>query len=178
MPDINEFISVGKIVKPIGVKGNLKVVYLTDFPERFNELDKVYLFNENKEDFLTFNSEFEFEISEKKIFSGYVNIRLHGFSDKDSVKDFIGAVVMIPESDRVELPEDNFYFYDLIGAEVFDKGKRLGVVDSFSDFGSGDLLNIIIDGRKVLIPFRKEFVKQIDLNNKMIELDLIEGFLE
>lgn len=178
MPEINDFISIGKIVRPIGVKGNVKVIYLTDFPDRFKDLEKIFLYDEEKKSFVNKNSDFEFVISECRTLIDYVNLKFMDYEDKDSVKELINKIVMLPESERVELPEDNFYFFELVGAEVFDKGKRLGVIKSFSDFGSGDLINISYKGKDIMIPLRKEFVKVIDIKNKKVELDLIEGFLE
>ncbi len=178
MPEKNDFIAIGKIVKPIGVKGNVKAIYLTDFPERFKILSEVFLFDERKEEFKKNYSDFEFYISECRPLNGYVNLKFKGYEDKNSVSELIGQLVMIPETERVKLPDDNFYFYDLIGSEVFDDGKRLGIVESFTDFGSGDLININVEGKVVMIPFRKEFVKKVDVKNKKVELKLIDGFLE
>jgi len=178
LPDKNDFIAIGRIVKPIGVKGNVKAIYLTDFPDRFNSLSKVFLFDERKEEFRKNYSALEFNISDCKPLNGYVNLKFEGYEDKNSVSELIGQLIMIPETERVKLPEDNFYFYDLIGSEVFDNGKRLGTIESFTDFGSGDLVNINIGGKTVMIPFRKEFVKKVDVKNKRVDLELIEGFLE
>ena len=178
MPEVNDFISIGKIVRPIGVKGNVKVIYLTDFPDRFKDLEKIFLYDEEKKSFVNKNSDFEFAISECRTLNDYVNLKFMDFDDKDSVKELINKIIMLPESERVELPEDSFYFFELVGAEVFDKGKRLGIIKSFSDFGSGDLINISYEGKDIMIPLRKEFVKEIDIKNKKVELDLIEGFLE
>lgn len=85
---------------------------------------------------------------------------------------------MIDEKDRVKISEGSYYFYDLIGCEVFDKDKLIGKVKSVVNYGSGDLFNISAGGKEILIPFRKEFINKIDTDKKRIDATLIEGFID
>jgi len=173
------FIAIGKIVKPIGIKGNLKVIYLTDFPDRFNKLEKILLFDEKKGKFYSnnFRDGYDFEISDCKIFDNYVNIKFAGFDDIDKSKELVNLILMVNEKDKVKLSE-GYYFYELIGLDVYDKDKYIGKVDKISNYGSGDLFSITNNGKEVLIPYKKEFVKNIDSVKKRIDVDLIDGFIE
>ncbi len=179
MLDHKNFIAIGKIVKPIGIKGNLKVIYLTDFPERFNKLEKILLFDENKGEFYTnnFRDGYDFVISEYKLFDKFVNIKFKEYDDINKSKELVNAILMIDEKDRVELSEGH-YFYELIGLDVYDKDEYIGQVNKIRNYGSGDLFSIVIKGKEILIPYKKEFVKNIDTAKRRIDLDLIEGFIE
>ncbi|MBK8380891.1 MAG: hypothetical protein IPL16_03160 [Ignavibacteria bacterium] len=110
LPDPNKFIAIGKIVKPIGIKGNLKVIYLTDFPDRFNDLEKVFLFDEIKNSFYSDkgNSGFEFVISEQKAFDKYLNIKFVGYDSINEINEFINLIIMIDEKDRVKIDKGSF----------------------------------------------------------------------
>ena len=179
LPDPNKFIAIGKIVKPIGIKGNLKVIYLTDFPDRFNDLEKVFLFDEIKNSFYSDkgSSGFEFVISEQKSFDKYLNIKFEGYDSINEINEFINLIIMIDEKDRVKIDKGSFYFYELVGSEFYDKGILIGKVKSVVNYGSGDLFNIDTDGREILIPFLKEFIVNIDIKKKRIDADLIDGFI-
>ncbi|HMS65349.1 MAG TPA: ribosome maturation factor RimM [Ignavibacteria bacterium] len=180
MPEFNNFIAVGKIVKPIGIKGNLKVIYLTDFPDRFQNLEKVFLYNEDKKEFSQNNSDndFSFSISWQKAFDRYLNIKFEGFDNINDSLPLVNLLVMIDEKDRVEIKEGEFYFYELVGMDVYDKNRLIGKVKSVVNYGSGDLFNVQTDEKEILIPFRSEFVLNIDAVNKRIDTDLIDGFLD
>ena len=167
------------IVKPIGIKGNLKVIYLTDFPERFNKLEKILLFDEKKGEFQSndFQEGYYFRISDRKLFNNYLNIRFEGYDEINKSKNLVNLIVMVDEKERVKL-EDGHYFYELIGLDVYDKGEFIGKVDKMSNYGSGDLFSITNKGKEILIPYKNEFVKNIDVAKKRIDVDLIEGFIE
>ncbi|MEO6695528.1 MAG: ribosome maturation factor RimM [Ignavibacteria bacterium] len=179
MLDQKNFISIGKIVKPIGIKGNLKVIYFTDFPERFNKLDKIKLFDETKDEFVInkINNEFDFVISDVRLFDKYVNMRFEGYDNINISKELVPLVLMIHENDRVKLTE-GYYVYELTGLDVYDKDKFIGKVGKITNYGSGDLLSITENGKEILIPYKNEFVTNINIKSKRIDVDLIEGFLE
>lgn len=179
MPDPDKFISIGKIVRPIGIKGNLKVIYLTDFPERFKDLKSVFLFDERKNSFYSRSGMdgYEFIISSQKSFGKYLNLKLEGYDNINEVSGLINLIIMIDEKDRVKIDKGSFYYYELTGSEFYDKGRFLGKVKSVVNYGSGDLFNVEINGKEVLIPFLKEFIVNVDTDKKRIDADLIEGFL-
>jgi 16S rRNA processing protein RimM len=177
--DHKNFIAIGKIVRPIGIKGNLKVIYLTDFPERFNKLQKILLFDEKKGEFHSNNIRhgYDFIISWCKLFDRFVNIKFEGYDEINKSKDLVNLVLMVNEKERVKLSE-GYYFYELIGLDVYDKDNYLGQVDKISNYGSGDLFSVLTKGKEILIPYKKEFIKKIDTNKKRIDVDLIDGFIE
>jgi len=180
LPEHKNFIAIGKIVKSIGIKGNLKIIPLTDFPERFNDLKKVVLFDEVGNKFIknSHYGSYDFEISDCTILKDYINLKLEGFNSIEASKELINTVLMIDEKFRIKLDEGSFYIYDLVDADVFNKGENIGKVISLVNYGSGDLFNVKHNDKEILIPFRDEFVKKVDIEKKRIDVELIDGFLE
>lgn len=74
-----------------------------------------------------------------------------GFDDINKVQDLVGSLIMIDEKDKVQLPDGRYYYYELIGIEVFDKGESIGRISEVVDYGSGDLLKVDCNGKVVLI---------------------------
>jgi len=166
-------------VKPIGLKGLVKVISLSDFPERFFDCGDVYLFDEKKSEFHKNKNGCNqvFKIRECNQGNGFLRIGFLNYDTIEDITELVGSLVMIEESKRTELDEGQFYYYELIGLDAYDKERFLGKIDSIVDYGSGDLFRIIDNGKELLIPFRKEFVREIDLKNNKVHLDLIEGFI-
>lgn len=177
--DRNDFIAVGKIVKPIGLKGNLKVFLLTDFPERFRNLKELYLFDENGNVFFKneLTGNYKFKISECSVNAKFVNLKFEGYSSIEETRELINLFTLIEEKDKIKISKDDFYYYEMIGLNVFDKGKLIGEVIAIEDYGSGDLFRIRCEDKEIYVPFRKEFIKKIDIGNKRIDTELIDGFL-
>jgi 16S rRNA processing protein RimM len=172
-------LSIGKITKPIGIKGLVKVISLSDFPERFFECEKVYLYDEKKGSFI-FNvpdNSYDFEMRECNAGNSFFRIGFKHYEKIEDVAPLVGSLLMIDEKDRVELPEGQYYYYELIGADLYDGDAYVGKIESIVDYGSGDLFKVINDGMEILIPYRSEFVKEIDLASNKVVVELIEGFL-
>lgn len=178
--DHNNFIAIGKIVKTIGIKGNVKIIPLTDYPDRFYKLKKLFLYCEKEEKFFVnrVNEDKEFLLSYCKVFEKYINLKFEGFDSINDSQELVNLIVMIPEKDRLKLEDGNYYFYELIDSDIYDKDVYIGKVLSVLNYGSGDLFNVSYKGKEILIPFNKEFVKDVNTESKRIDVDLIEGFLE
>lgn len=180
MPELKDFIAIGKIVKTIGIKGNLKIIPLTDFPDRFYKTKNIFLFNEKSSSFYTNKNHggYDFTFSECKVFDKYINVKFDSFDTIEKSQELINLLIMVYEKERVKLEDGLFYYYDLIDSDVYEDGKLIGKLVSVLNYGSGDLFNINYEGREILIPYNKEFVKKIDMGNKRIDVQLIEGFLD
>ena len=92
------------------------------------------------------------------------------------VERYKGCDICITKEDQQSLEEDEFYVDDLIGCEVFTK-ERIGVVKDVREVPQGEILVIETNERDVLIPFRKEFVQQVDIRHRRITLIEWEGLL-
>ncbi|MBX7043448.1 MAG: ribosome maturation factor RimM [Ignavibacteria bacterium] len=176
--EFEKCLSVGKIVKPVGIKGLVKVISLSDFPDKFFERHSVFLYDEKKRAFAVHpvNKGEEFRIKECRAIQDTFRVGFEGYNSINDVQDLIGCLIMIDEKDKAQLPEGRYYYYELIGLEVLDKGEKIGRISEVVDYGSGDLLKVDSDGKEVLIPFRDEFVKLVDMKSGRVEVDLIDGF--
>lgn len=163
-----EYIQIGKISSIHGVKGEVKVVPLTDDIKRFDELKSV-LIGIDKEKYDIFKVNY----SKNQVIIKFKNI--------DCVKDaekLLGKFLSINIKDAKK--EKNAYFlFEIIGLEAFDtKGNKIGKISNVLQSGRNDIY-VVKDGEKEnLIPAIKEFVKKIDLKENKIIIDPIEGLIE
>lgn len=150
------------MVGVFGIKGVLKVLAQTHFIERFDPGEKVWI------------NDRAYTIDWTAWHKGQVRIGLKGISTNEQAEELIGENVTVPIDHRPELEEDEFYAGDLIGLKVITKErKELGKVDELITGPAQDLLRI----GEILIPMVKAFVKKIDLNKGVIEVELIPGML-
>lgn len=181
MINTSQLIYIGKISKTTGIKGSVKVFSLTDFPERFEKTDYVYLVDERKHELVKnqFNDSYKFNISDVEFMQGFIKLTFADYDDINDSEKLKGLLIGVEEEKRVKLPAGQFYFYDIIGCHVFDKNRFIGKVTSVDNYGSSDLLIVRgIEKKELLVPLLKEFVKKIDTVNKRIDVELIDGFTD
>lgn len=166
-----EFISVGRIIGIQGNRGEVKVEILTDFPERFKKLKKVYL--ENKKNI------FELNIENFYYNKNFIIMKFEGIENIKSAKKLLNNYIKIKKKDLVELKEEEYYYFQIIGMDVETlEGKRIGKIKEIIKTGSNDVYVVSNDEKEILIPATKEVVKKIDLKNKIITISLVKGLLE
>lgn len=175
---IKDYIFIGKILKFSGKKGKFKVYPLTDFPDRFKDLDYVYIYDEKIENFLKDGLGNErFIINDVKISGDHIYITLNDVEDRKDL--YKGCYLCVEEAKRVKLAEGMYYYYELIGCKIYLEGNLLGSVSSIENYGSDDLLVLLKnDKKKVFIPLREEFIQKIDLENKTIDIKYLEGLID
>ncbi|MCX7834251.1 MAG: ribosome maturation factor RimM [Ignavibacteria bacterium] len=175
---IQDYIFIGKIIKCSGKKGKFKVYPLTDFPERFKNLEYVYVYNDKKKDFiLDCSGENKFLIKEVKIAGNYIYIIFKNIYEEQTIN--AECYLCIEEEKRINLSEGMYYYYDLIGCDVYLEGNLVGSVSSIENYGSDDLLVLKKDKKKkIFIPLREQFIDNIDIENKKIYLKYYEGLID
>jgi len=178
--DKNELIIIGKITKPVGLRGEVKVLAITDFPERFRRLKSVYIISPDENEILTdkYEGVNKFRIKKVTGLDSAIRITFENYGKIEDVSFLRNCFICVEEKNRYKLPKDYFYFYDMIGCEVYNGEELIGRVLNVENYGSSDLFSVQTkDGNRILIPFIKEFVKKIDIKNRRILADLIEGFI-
>lgn len=166
-----KFISIGKIVGISGNKGEVKVEILTDFPERFKNLKKVYI-EKNKE-------MSELEIENVNYRDNSVIIKFAGIENIKMAKKLLNSYLKIETKDLVKLKEGQYYYFQIIGLNVETlEGKKIGKITEIIKTGSNDVYVVSQNGKEILIPAIKEVVKEIDLENKIMKVCLLKGILE
>lgn len=162
---------IGRVSSPHGVRGELKIVPLTDFPERFQEMKSLDLYKEGV--LLP-----PLSVRRVRFNEGKDSLILESdLEDRDEAAALSGALILIDAEDRVELPEGHFWIDDLIGLKVEDlEGRSLGTVKDILTAGASETYEILgLDGRVHYVPAVEEFVRDIDLGLGRIRISLIEG---
>ncbi len=165
------YVAIGRIIGTSGVEGELKATAYSGFPERFLQLNSLYILLE--EGYRGFVVEFV------EIKRGVVLLRLKGVKNREAAKQLVNKEIFVPEELRMQPPEGYYFLDDIVGLLVFDRsGKQIGRVTDVISHAANDVL-VVRDGeREVLIPVVRQFVKTIDLDRGQIIVELIEGMLE
>jgi 16S rRNA processing protein RimM len=168
---VTEWATIGVIVASFGVHGELKVHLLTDIPNRFAELDIVYVGPEHT----------RYPIQSVRPYKGeMVVLKLDGINDANTAESLRNLDLQIPESKLAKLPPDSYYQHDILGLRVFTMdGRNLGHITDIIVTGSNDVYTIkTADGKQVLIPAIKDVIKQIDLIRRTMYIDPLPGLLD
>ena len=173
MPEQNvtEWATIGVIVAPFGVHGELKVRQLTDIPDRFAELDAVHVGPEHT----------RYPIKSVRPYKGeMVVLKLDGIDDANTAETLRNLDLQIPESKLAALPPDSYYQHDILGLRVITMdGQNVGHITDIIVTGSNDVYSIKApDGKQVLIPAIKDVIKQIDLVSRTMYIDPLPGLLD
>lgn len=169
----DDLITIGKVLKPRGLKGELKVLSLTDFPSRFSEL---------KEIILTSPDGYNISCKVKKgirFQKGFALLSLEGYDTIEKAEGFRNWLVRIPQDKIKGLPEGHYYWVDLIGMKVYsDNGLFIGELIDIFPTGGNDVF--VVKGRvkEHLIPATLEVVKDVDVANKRMTIHIIKGLIE
>ncbi len=166
-----QYLQVGKIVNTHGVKGEVKVIPLTDNPQRFDELKKVLVGNENDKKTLNIES--------VKYLKNAVIVKFKESSKMEEAEKLKELYIYVDRDNAVKLPEDTFFICDLIGIEVFETdGSCLGVIEDIIATGSNDVYIVKSDDKEILIPALKSVVKEVSITDKKMVVTLPEGLLD
>jgi 16S rRNA processing protein RimM len=164
--------SIGKIVKPQGIKGEVKAEIITSFPEHFLELDELSI---------DFNGKLEVRsIESVRISDKFAFIKFGGINDRNAAELLRNKMLLIPEEELVQLENDEFYIHHLVGMKVYDEEDTLlGTVTDVVQNISGDIFVMKSpDNIEVLIPAVKDFVREVSREKNRITIRVIEGLLD
>ena len=166
-----EWATIGKVVAPFGIHGELKVRLLTDIPNRFAELDDVYVGPNYTRHIIQ---------SERPYKGEMIVLKLEGIDDANAAEPLRNQDLYIPLSQLAKLPPDFYYQHDILGLHVFTlDGQDLGTIVDIIVTGSNDVYSIKTpDGSQILIPAIKDVIKQIDLIRRTMHIDPLPGLLD
>nr|WP_295972045.1 ribosome maturation factor RimM [uncultured Bacillus sp.] len=171
---MEKWFNVGKIVNTHGIRGEVRVISKTDFPEkRYKKGNTLYLFRENDPKPLPLT------IQSHRVHKNFDLLTFEGFDNINQVEAFKGGLLKVSESQLDELAKDEFYFYEIIGCAVFtDNGEEIGKVKEILTPGANDVWVVKgKGGKEQYIPYIADIVKEIDVEEKKIIITPIEGLL-
>jgi len=161
-----EFIAIGEIISPWGVEGHLKVRVLTDFPERFSPLSKVYIKHQPR----TIRS----AIWQKD----RVIIKLDNIDSYQEAQGLLGQLIEIHHNQIKSLPDGQYYHFQLIGLEVqTTSGEHLGNISQILAAAGNDVYVVRGSQGEILIPAVEDVVKSVNIKRGFIIIEAIEGLL-
>lgn len=163
-----DLLTIGRILKPHGIRGDVRVLPLTDFPERFFELKRVFVGTPEKNQ--------RFPVTRASIHGKVVLLGLAGVDSRNEAEKLRNHLVMIPESERVELPPDHYFVYELIGMDCYKTdGSRVGKVTEVFQTGANDVY--VVEGPTGVhyVPAVKALIKEIDLEEKRVVIEWLDG---
>ena len=150
--EVKEII-VGKVGAARGLDGTLKMIPLTDFEGRFDDLEQISVGGKI------------FAVESVKHIGGQIFIKFAGVDSRESARALTNKFLTVDRKDAAPLDDGEFYAFDIIGCEVFDGDKKIGTVTNVLKTGSNDVFEV--DGN-ILIPALKSAVKSIDIAGKKI----------
>jgi len=172
-PETDDLIVVAHIVKVRGLRGEVVADLRTDFPDRFQNLKSLVGISSS-------GVKSSLQIEEQWFHGQRLVLKFAGFDSIEAAKELVGYDLAVPADDRIELPKDSFYEWELIDSlvETID-GRQVGKVKEIMRTGGVELLTVIDEaGRDYLIPLAADIVVAIDKERKVIRIDPPEGLLE
>ncbi|MDR0898721.1 MAG: ribosome maturation factor RimM [Oscillospiraceae bacterium] len=157
---LDEYLVVGEIARPQGVRGELKIKPLTDDPERFYDLKRVFLQGEARALHCT------------RVHAGFAYARLEGVYSREAAEALRGELLKIHRDDAVPLADDTDFICDLIGCRATDtEGVDHGLLTDVLQPGGVDVY--VFEGKKgqLMVPALRRAVPEVNVREKRILLD-------
>jgi 16S rRNA processing protein RimM len=168
----DDLITIGRIVKVLGLKGEVKVLPLTHNPERFRKLLSVFIVSPQG------------KVSERRIrgirsWQGGVILSFEGISTAGEASGLLNHLIKIPEKDLDPLPDGEYYIFQLVGFTVStDEGEDIGTLTDVLSTGSNDVYVVKKGEKEYLIPAIKNVIKEIDIKRRRMVIHPMKGLLD
>lgn len=163
------YLRIGKIVNTQGIKGEVRVIPLTDDITRFDKLKNVYIEGEPP---------LNLKIEYTKYHKNFVLIKFKGLDSINDVEKYKNTYILVDRKNSIKLSEGSYFICDIIGLEVVDTdGASLGHICEVMSTGSNDVYIVKMDESEILIPALKTVVKEINMQEGRMVVELPEGLV-
>ena len=167
-------LKVGKIVNTHSLKGEVKVISSTDFEEE--------RFKKGSELLITRGNQLirEVVVQSYRNHKNFLLVKFEGIDSAEEAEKLKNLQIKIDSDEVGELEENEFYFHQIIGCEVFDENdKNLGEIIDILTPGANDVWVIKGEnGKEILIPYIEDVVKKIDITSKKVNIEVMEGLID
>ncbi|WEV44344.1 ribosome maturation factor RimM [Lactobacillus sp. ESL0684] len=165
-----QFYDVAKVLSTHGLQGEVKVALITDFPElRFAQGSKLAL-KDDETQVLTVES--------SRPFKQFWLVKFVEITEISAAEALKGQTLVVSQADQHELPAGTYYYRDILGCQVLDNqtGELLGSITEIESPGANDVWQVTEEsGKEYLIPYIADVVKKVDVANKRVYVELMEG---
>lgn len=168
---MQQYFEIGEIVNTHGVKGELKVIPLTDDINRYDELEWVYVRVKGEQR--------RYDVESVRYHKNNVLLKLKNIDDMTCAEGVKGCFIEIPRELAIKLPKNSYFISDLIGCGVVDDNEgKIGRVVDVMETGSNDVYVVKdANNKELLFPAIKEVILDVDIENRIIRVKLMEGLI-
>lgn len=172
---IDDCFYLGYISKTIGTKGELAFKLDVDSPSSYHGLDAVFVQISPKDNRLV-----PYFLDKAKIQNNdLLRCKFEGVDDQGSAKSLVGKSLYLLEENLPPLKENQFYFHEVIGFKIIDKGKgELGLIEKILEYSTSNLFSIPVGDKEILIPISDETISKVDKVAKEIHVICPNGLIE
>lgn len=165
------YFKVGKIVNTQGLQGELRVLSVTDFAdERFKKGSQLSIFSEQDEYLL------DVEVASHRKQKNFDIVKFKGLYHINDIEKYKGTVLKVAETNLSELAEDEFYYHEIIGLDVYEDEVFIGKISEILQPGANDVWVVKRQGKKdLLLPYIPPVVLNVDVEGKRVDVSLMEG---
>lgn len=167
--NVGDLIEVGRIVKPQGVNGELRVLHFTSHPEDLSFYRTFVICNEN-------NHTETYRVQHCRVIAGSFILKLKGIEDRSGADQLRNHSLFVSREQLPDLERGEYFISDLIGVEVItDEGERLGVLTDVLELSPHDVYQIQEGDQELLIPAVSEVILEVKLEERRMTVRLLEG---
>ncbi|MDF1610925.1 ribosome maturation factor RimM [Stygiobacter electus] len=159
---MDDLFLIAEVKSAFGTEGYVLIDSFSDFKDRFFELQKVFV--------QIFGNYKELIVESVKEIDNKIILKFKGFNSSSDVEIFLNQKLFVDKENVVRLEKDTFFIHDLIGCQVFRNEIIIGFVNDVLVLPANDVLEIKNDEKVILVPFVKDFIQNIQVENKLIEL--------
>jgi len=169
----DNLVKIGEIVKPHGIRGEVKIYSYSEQPENFKHYSKIVLQGASG------SGTKIYIIAGSRKQGRLAIVQLEGIVSREAAASLAGNTVWVDKSDFPGLDADEYYWHQLIGLQVFtDTGRNLGKVAGLFTTGAHDVLVVTGEGREYLIPVQQEIITRVDDRGGKLFIAPPPGLLE
>jgi 16S rRNA processing protein RimM len=168
-----QYVIIGRVNKPHGIHGAVRVMPMTDDPRRFDRLERVFWGDEDA-------PVEELAIERVQYAGKFVLVKFKDISSCEGAERFRNGYLQVPRDEALALPEGEHYYFELMGLKVYtDQDLYIGTVVDVQSFPANDVFIIHDDnGKEFLIPDVPAFIRAIDLKANKLVITPIDGLLD
>lgn len=166
-----KFLNIGKIVNVHGIRGEVKVYPYTDDIDNLSKLKEVHIAE---------TEDAKLNIKLCRVQKNMLLVKFEGIDTVEKAEKLRGKYIYIKKDSLEKLEEGSYYIDDLIGMDVIDalNNTSLGKLAYVFNTGANDIYEVeTLNGKKVYLPAIKQVIKKVDLENKKMYVELMEGLI-
>jgi 16S rRNA processing protein RimM len=170
-----EYLKIGQIIKSHGIKGEVKVMPLTDDITRFKKIESAYIVESSIKNYDDIDKYVK-KISNIRIADKTVIMKIENIDNRDDADKLKKYFLVVDRADAVELPDDHYFIGDLFGCNVYENDILVGTVNDVIQTGSNDIYVIkTTSNKELLIPALKTIVKNVSIPDRRIDVEIPKG---